>query len=74
MVTALGVGPQFYDQDVGFAPKPDTILGEGGNDTIFSSTLGGSLIDGGTDNDILQSRGPGDTIIGNAGNDSIRSQ
>ncbi|MGL5133250.1 MAG: calcium-binding protein, partial [Planktothrix sp.] len=45
-----------------------------GNDTIFSSTLGGSLIDGGTDNDILQSRGPGDTIIGNAGNDSIRSQ
>lgn len=74
MVTALGAGPQFYDQDVGFAPRPDTILGEGGNDTIFSSTLGGSLIDGGTDNDILQSRGPGDTIIGNAGNDSIRSQ
>jgi Ca2+-binding RTX toxin-like protein len=74
MVTALGVGPQFYDQDVGFAPRPDTILGEGGNDTIFSSTLGGSLIDGGADNDILQSRGPGDTIIGNAGNDSIRSQ
>lgn len=74
MVTALGVGPQFYDQDVGFAPKPDTILGEGGNDTIFSSTLGGSLIDGGADNDILQARGPGDTVIGNAGNDSIRSQ
>lgn len=74
MVTALGLGPQFYDQDVGFAPKPDTILGEGGNDTIFSSTLGGSLIDGGADNDILQARGPGDTIIGNTGNDSIRSQ
>ncbi len=74
MTTALGPGPQYYDQDVGFAPKPDTILGEGGNDTIFSSTLGGSLIDGGTDNDVLQSRGPGDTVIGNDGNDSLRSQ
>lgn len=74
MTTNLGAGPQFYDQDVGFAPRPDTILGEAGNDTIFSSTLGGSLIDGGTDNDILQARGPGDTIIGNTGNDSIRSQ
>lgn len=74
MTTALGPGPQYYDQDVGFAPKPDTILGEGGNDTILSSTLGGSLLDGGTDNDILQSRGPGDTIIGNDGNDSLRSQ
>lgn len=74
MVTALGPGAQYYDQDVGFAPKPDTILGEGGNDTIFSSTLGGSLIDGGADNDILQSRGPGDTVLGNDGNDSLRSQ
>lgn len=74
MVTALGPGAQYYDQDVGFAPKPDTILGEGGNDTIFSSTLGGSQIDGGADNDILQSRGPGDTVLGNDGNDSLRSQ
>lgn len=74
MTTNLGPGPQYYDQDVGFAPKPDTILGEGGNDTILSSTLGGSLIDGGADNDILQSRGPGDTVIGNTGNDSLRSQ
>ena len=74
MVTALGAGPQFYDQDVGFAPRPDTILGEAGNDTILSSTLGGSQVQGGTDNDILTSRGPGDTIFGNEGNDSIRSQ
>ncbi|SKB14399.1 putative haemolysin-type calcium-binding toxin, RTX-like (Expressed) [Planktothrix sp. PCC 11201] len=74
MVTALGAGPQFYDQDVGFAPRPDTILGEGGNDTILSSTLGGSQVDGGADNDILTSRGPGDTVFGNTGNDSIRSQ
>jgi Ca2+-binding RTX toxin-like protein len=74
MVTALGAGPQFYDQDVGFAPRPDTILGQGGNDTIFSSTLGGSSIDGGEENDILTSRGPADTVFGNTGNDSIRSQ
>jgi Ca2+-binding RTX toxin-like protein len=74
MVTALGAGPQFYDQDVGFAPRPDTILGEEGNDTILSSTLGGSSIDGGAENDILTSRGPADTVFGNTGNDSIRSQ
>lgn len=73
MTTNLGAGPQFYDQDIGFAPRPDTILGEAGNDTILSSTLGGSLIDGGTDNDILQSRGAGDTVLGNDGNDSLRS-
>jgi Ca2+-binding RTX toxin-like protein len=74
MATALGPGPQYYDQDVGFAPKPDTILGGTGNDTILSSTLGGSNIQGEADNDILQSRGPGDTIYGGTGNDSLRSQ
>jgi Ca2+-binding RTX toxin-like protein len=74
MVTALGAGPQFYDQDVGFAPRPDTILGQGGNDTILSSTLGGSQVEGNEDNDILTSRGPGDSMYGNDGNDSIRSQ
>ena len=74
MTTNLGPGAQYYDQDVGFAPRPDTIYGGTGNDTILSSTLGGSLIDGQADNDILQSRGPGDTVLGNDGNDSLRSQ
>ncbi|WRH65136.1 MAG: calcium-binding protein [Planktothrix sp. GU0601_MAG3] len=74
MVTALGLGPQFYDQDVGFAPRPDTILGEGGNDTILSSTLGGSQVQGNEGNDILTSRGAGDAMYGGEGNDSIRSQ
>ncbi len=67
----LGAGPNFYDQNAAFAPKPDTVLGQTGNDTIISATLGGSQIEGNTDNDILTSRGPDDTMFGGQGNDSL---
>ncbi|MDT9188617.1 MAG: calcium-binding protein [Limnospira sp. PMC 894.15] len=76
--TFLTSGPDQYNQDAPFAPRPDTILGLGGNDTIFTSTLGGSLVYGdslvGSDvsgNDVLVARGPGDTLFGGPGNDSL---
>ena len=69
----LTPGPDSFDQDVAFAPKPDTILGLAGNDTILSSTLGGSAVEGNDDNDFLVSRGPNDTMFGGAGNDSLRA-
>ncbi|EDZ93228.1 Hemolysin-type calcium-binding region [Limnospira maxima CS-328] len=76
--TFLTSGPDQYNQDAPFAPRPDTILGLGGNDTIFTSTLGGSLVYGdslvGSDvsgNDVLVARGPDDTLFGGPGNDSL---
>ncbi|MDY7054185.1 calcium-binding protein [Limnospira fusiformis] len=76
--TFLTSGPDQYDQSAPFAPRPDTILGLGGNDTIFTSTLGGTLVYGdslvGSDvsgNDVLVARGPGDTLFGGPGNDSL---
>ncbi|MEX6775634.1 calcium-binding protein [Limnospira fusiformis] len=76
--TFLTSGPDQYNQDAPFAPRPDTILGLGGNDTIFTSTLGGTLVYGdslvGSDlsgNDVLVARGPGDTLFGGPGNDSL---
>ncbi|MGI0495687.1 calcium-binding protein [Limnospira platensis] len=76
--TFLTSGPDQYNQDAPFAPRPDTILGLGGNDTITTSTLGGSLVYGdslvGSDisgNDVLIARGQGDTLFGGPGNDSL---
>ena len=69
----LTPGPDSFDQDVAFAPKPDTILGLSGNDTIFSSTLGGSAVEGNDGNDFLISRGPNDTLFAGPGNDSLRA-
>ncbi|BAI87982.1 MULTISPECIES: calcium-binding protein [Limnospira] len=76
--TFLTSGPDQYNQDAPFAPRPDTILGLGGNDTITTSTLGGSLVYGdslvGSDlsgNDVLVARGQGDTLFGGPGNDSL---
>ncbi len=67
----LGAGPNTWDQNSPLAPKPDTILGGIGNDTIFSATLGGSQLEGNEGNDVLVSRGPDDTLFGGPGNDSL---
>ncbi|MGC9527948.1 MAG: calcium-binding protein [Limnospira sp.] len=79
--TILTNGPDSYNQDAPFAPKPDTILGIGGNDTITTSTLGGSLVYGdsliGSDisgNDLLTAQGEGDTIFAGPGNDSLQGR
>ncbi|MGB3533041.1 MAG: calcium-binding protein [Microcoleaceae cyanobacterium] len=69
----LTPAPDSFDQDIAFAPKPDTILGLSGNDTIFSSTLGGSAIEGNDGNDFLISRGANDTLFAGPGNDSLRA-
>lgn len=76
--TFLTSGPDQYNQDAPFAPRPDVILGLGGNDTITTSTLGGSLVYGdslvGSDisgNDVLVGRGQGDTLFASPGNDSL---
>lgn len=80
-ITILTSGPDSYNQNAPFAPRPDTILGIGGNDTITSATLGGSLIYGdslvGSDisgNDVLTSEGSGDTLFGGPGNDSLQGR
>ena len=65
MVTQLNNNDNTYDQDGGGNPAPDTIEALGGDDIILTSTLGGSLVRGGTGNDELLSRGystPGDTL------------
>ena len=77
MVTQLNNNDNTYDQDGGINPAPDTIEALGGDDMILTSTLGGSLVRGGTGNDKLLSRGfstPGDTIYGGLGDDSLRFQ
>ncbi|MGL5083495.1 MAG: beta strand repeat-containing protein [Microcoleaceae cyanobacterium] len=73
--TRLTPGPDSYDQDLlASAPRPDTILGLTGNDSILSSTLGGSQVEGNEDNDVLVSRGPDDTVFGGVGNDSLSAR
>ena len=77
MVTRLNDNDNTYDQDGGRNPAPDTIEALGGDDMILTSTLGGSLVRGGTGNDKLLSRGfstPGDTLYGGLGDDSLRFQ
>lgn len=77
MVTQLNNNDNTYDQDGGRNPAPDTIEALGGDDMILTSTLGGSLVRGGTGNDKLLSRGfstPGDTLYGGLGDDSLRFQ
>lgn len=77
MVTQLNNNDNTYDQDGGINPAPDTIEALGGDDMILTSTLGGSLVRGGTGNDKLLSRGystPGDTLYGGLGDDSLRFQ
>ena len=77
MVTRLNDNDNTYDQDGGINPAPDTIEALGGDDMILTSTLGGSLVRGGTGNDKLLSRGystPGDTLYGGLGDDSLRFQ
>lgn len=79
MVT-LTDGDDRFDQEDSGNIAPDTISGIGGDDTIFTSTLGGSIARGGAGNDILISRGPSgvnnsgqpDTLEGGAGNDSVQ--
>ena len=53
---------------------PDTIFAGAGSDFVRTSTLGGSLIFGESDNDTIVSVGPNDTVYGGADEDSIRSQ
>ncbi|MEB3277327.1 MAG: calcium-binding protein [Lyngbya sp.] len=67
----LGSGPNFWNQNSTLALKPDTVLGGVGNDTIISASLGGSQIEGNSDNDVLTSTGPNDTLFGGEGNDSL---
>ncbi|MEB3341987.1 calcium-binding protein [Okeania sp.] len=81
MVT-LTDGDNTFDQDDSGEQKPDTINALGGDDLILTSTLGGSLVQGGEGNDTLQSRGPSgvgnsglaDTLAGGAGDDSLDFQ
>ncbi len=81
MVT-LTDGDDIYDQDESGNPKPDTINALGGDDLIFTSTLGGSLVRGADGNDSLVSRGPSginnsgqpDTLEGGLGDDSLDFQ
>ena len=78
MVT-LTTGNDRYNQDESGNPKPDTINALGGDDLILTSTLGGSLVRGGDDDDTLQSKGPSgvnnsgqaDTLKGGNGSDSL---
>ncbi|NES68302.1 MAG: calcium-binding protein, partial [Okeania sp. SIO2D1] len=81
MVT-LTDGDDRFDQEDSGNIAPDTINGIGGDDTLFTSTLGGSLARGGPGNDVLVSRGPSgvnnsgqpDTLEGGAGSDSLEFQ
>ncbi|NEP71882.1 MAG: calcium-binding protein [Okeania sp. SIO2G4] len=81
MVT-LTDGDDRFDQEDSGNIAPDTINAIGGDDTIFTSTLGGSLARGGDGNDTLVSRGPSginnsgqpDTLEGGAGSDSLEFQ
>ncbi|NEQ36597.1 MAG: calcium-binding protein [Okeania sp. SIO3I5] len=56
MVT-LTNGDDFFDQENEGNQIPDTINGIGGDDTILTSVLSGSLVRGGEGNDSLLSRG-----------------
>ncbi|GGA21782.1 calcium-binding protein [Okeania sp. KiyG1] len=68
-----------FDQEVSGNIVPDTINGIAGDDSIATSTLGGSLVRGGDGNDTLIARGPSginssgqaDTLEGGRGNDSL---
>lgn len=55
--------------------QADTIYGEGGNDTLGSSTAplgnGDDYIDGGTGNDTLYGGNGADTLLGGEGNDTL---
>ncbi|MGD1699644.1 calcium-binding protein [Dapis sp. BLCC M229] len=81
MVT-LTEGDDIFNQDDAGNQKPDTIEALGGDDLILTSTLGGSLVQGGDGNDSLVSRGPSglnnsgqaDTLEGGNGNDSLEFQ
>ncbi|NEQ76888.1 MAG: calcium-binding protein [Okeania sp. SIO2C9] len=81
MVT-LTDGDDRFDQEDSGNIAPDTINAIGGDDLIFTSTLGGSLARGGAGNDTLVSRGPSginnsgqpDTLEGGAGSDSLEFQ
>lgn len=73
MVT-LTDGDNTFDQDESGNIAPDTITALGGDDLIFTSTLGGSLVRGGAGRDSLVGRGPNDTLEGGLGEDSIDVQ
>ena len=81
MVT-LTDGDDRFDQEDSGNIAPDTINAIGGDDLIFTSTLGGSLATGGQGNDTLVSRGPSginnsgqpDTLEGGPGSDSLEFQ
>ncbi|MDJ0555455.1 MAG: calcium-binding protein [Microcoleaceae cyanobacterium MO_207.B10] len=73
MVT-LTEGDDIFDQDESGNIAPDTILALGGDDLIFTSTLGGSLVRGADGRDTLIGRGPNDTLEGGEGEDSIDLQ
>lgn len=53
---------------------PDTIFAGDGNDTITTSRLGGSYIDGQGDADSLTALGPNDTLLGGNDDDYLRSK
>ncbi|MGB3510423.1 MAG: calcium-binding protein [Microcoleaceae cyanobacterium] len=73
MVT-LTEGDNTFDQDESGNIAPDTITALGGDDLILTSTLGGSLVRGGSGRDSLIGRGPSDTLEGGVGEDSIDLQ
>ncbi len=81
MVTLTDANDTF-DQDNLGNTRPDTINALGGDDLILTSTLGGSLVQGGVGNDSLVSNGPSgtdnsgqpDTLRGEEGDDSLKFQ
>ncbi|HYO09460.1 MAG TPA: calcium-binding protein [Tepidisphaeraceae bacterium] len=53
------------------ASTPDnTILGNGGNDTLWAQE-GKDFVDGGAGDDVIEGKGGDDTLVGGAGNDRI---
>jgi Ca2+-binding RTX toxin-like protein len=53
---------------------PDTIFAGAGADTVITARLGGSLIFGERDNDILVAVGPNDTLYGGEDEDSLTAE
>lgn len=72
MVTRLDPDNNQLDLDLPGGAGPDTVVAEGGDDLIFTSSLGGSMIFGEEGNDTLVARGPNDTLFGGRGEDSLR--
>jgi len=64
----LAFGGEAGDQIVASAYLPNTLFGNGGNDSLYGS-LFGDVLYGGAGDDVILGQGGADTIAGGAGND-----